>query len=387
MRFPTRFSPYFRPAVLALVAAGLTLPHVIRAETPSPDSAIDAQQAVLQRRVVEALQSGDRVALYMAMDEYRALEKAGAKVPAGLYFAEADAARTQRDPVRAERAYGDYFRVASSEGEVFNEAMRTYAEWKNSIPAEAWLILDDMVPVPGSGPPVKNAKGPKGRSGPSIAPFSIGRGEVTRGQYGAFLKATGYRPKTAPVTESAAPEGDVREVSCAMTGEDWTRAGFEQTAADPVVCVSWDDVRAYITWLNQSTGLELRLPTAQEWEYAARAGASTTYWFGDVHDPAMGNGPGTGGPDRWPTGTAPVGEFPANPYGLMDMAGNVAEWVSDCPAGDARAASKQESSCTAPAIRGSSWRVESSDAASIDAAPLDSAYRAPDLGFRLATGS
>lgn len=382
----TRCSLRAGVAAVAVAAAGLVAPPQLHAEAPSQASAVDEQQAKLQRRVVEALQSGDNVSLFLAMDEYRALEKVGATVPAGLYFAEADAARTQRDPVRADRAYGDYFRVAQREGEVFNEALRTYADWKNSIPESAWVILDTMVPVPGLAPPAGNTKGPKAGGETGMTPFSIGRGEVTRGQYGEFLKATGYRPKL-PLAEGSGTPAVADDASCAMEDEDWTRASFEQTASDPVVCVSWDDARAYITWLNQSTGLELRLPTAREWDYAARAGATTTYWFGDVHESSMGNGPGAEGPDRWAAGTSPTGTFPANPFGLLDMAGNVAEWVSDCPTGKTGAAVTRGSSCSEPAIRGSSWRVESLDAASSDAEPVSPTYRAPDLGFRLATGS
>jgi len=374
-------------AAAVLAGAGLLMTSVSPAQEPPADAALGKEQAELQGRVVQALQAGDRIALYVAMDEYRALEKAGAKVPAGLYFAEAEAARTQRDPVRAERAYGDYFRIAQSEGEVFNEALRAYADWKNTIPASAWVILDGMVPVPGQKSPAKGAKGSAGAKIAPLGPFSIGRNEVTRAQFRTFLTATGYRPKgTAPPELKPSPDAQ-GDASCSADAEDWTQAGYEQTDSDPVVCVSWDDARAYISWLNQSTGLEFRLPSAREWDYAATGGASTKYWFGDVHDPAMGNGPGMGGADRWTTGTAPVGQFPANPFGLNDMVGNAAEWVADCPDGAAAAPGQRESTCMTPAIRGSSWQVESTDRMSNGETAPSPASRSPDLGFRLATGS
>lgn len=378
-----------RLAVVAgvLAVAGLLLPHDPLADEPAAGATLGKEEAELQGLVVQALQSGDHVGLYLAMDEYRALEKSGATVPAGLYFAEAEAARMQRDPVRAERAYGDYFRVAQSEGEVFAEALRTYADWKNTMPASAWVILDGMVPVPGPRPPEKGPKASAADKSAALGPFSIGRNEVTRAQFRAFLTATGYRPKGTTPAESTLSPDVGKDASCAMGAQDWTQAGYEQTDADPVVCVSWDDAKAYISWLNQLTGLEFRLPSAREWDYAASGGALTKYWFGDVHDPAMGNGPGTGGADHWTTGTAPAGQFPASPFGLMDMVGNAAEWVTDCPSGAAAARGQQESTCVTPAIRGSSWKMESTDRVSSDATRPSAEFRSPDLGFRLATGS
>jgi formylglycine-generating enzyme required for sulfatase activity len=209
---------------------------------------------------------------------------------------------------------------------------------------------------------------------------------VTRAQFNAFLTATGYRPKDSAPSEFTTSADTADEVSCTLAESDWTLPAFEQTETDPVVCVSWEDARAYIGWLNQSTGLEFRLPTAREWEYAASAGATTRYWFGDVHDPSMGNGPGTGGADRWPAGTAPVSQFPANPFGLMDMVGNAAEWVAECPDAASAGTSDPASQCTLPAVRGNSWKSGSTDLAETGSRATSPTHRAPDLGFRLATG-
>jgi formylglycine-generating enzyme required for sulfatase activity len=381
----------FRTSVLgasaAVALAFLMLPGVPLAESSVADAALATEQAALQARVVQALQKGDLAGLYIAMDQYRALEKAGATVPAGLFFAEAEAARSQGDPVRAERAYSDYFRVAQSEGDTFNEALRTYGDWKSSIPASAWAILDEMVPVPALATPDGRAKGTAGGKSAPLRPFSIARNEVTRAQFKAFIDATGYRPKSGTSFEFTTSPAAADAAACTAGAADWTRAGFEQTDADPVVCVSWDDARAYIAWLNESSGLAFRLPTAREWDYAASGGASTRYWFGDEHDPGMGNGPGTGGADHWATGTAPVGQFPANPFNLMDMVGNVAEWVVDCPEARPAKAEAPSAECTTPAIRGSSWKSESIDAEAAGTSQVSTTHRSADLGFRLATGS
>lgn len=105
----------------------------------------------------------------------------------------------------------------------------------------------------------------------------------------------------------------------------------------PVVDVSFHDVQGYLRWLSAKTGRRYRLPTEAEWEYAARAGTTTPYPWGRWASHAYANygedaGTGRGkaeDADQWHQ-TAPVGSFPANRFGLHDMAGNVYEWVEDC---------------------------------------------------------
>ena len=108
-------------------------------------------------------------------------------------------------------------------------------------------------------------------------------------------------------------------------------------------CVSWDDVQTYIQWLNTKTGKTYRLPSEAEWEYAARAGTKTKYWWGDKASHKYANygsscacainaesccGGLVSGRDQW-VYTGPVASFPANAFGLHDMHGNVSEWVAD----------------------------------------------------------
>lgn len=104
----------------------------------------------------------------------------------------------------------------------------------------------------------------------------------------------------------------------------------------PVGNVSWDDVQAFIQRLNARTGVAWRLPTEAEWEYATRAGTTTAYpWGASASHEWMNYGADqccsglAEGRDRW-IGMAPVGQFPANAFGLHDMQGNVWEWVQDC---------------------------------------------------------
>lgn len=144
-------------------------------------------------------------------------------------------------------------------------------------------------------------------------PFAMGRYPVTVGEWRVFVQATGWEP----------------------TGEvNWAAPGFPQTDAHPVVGVTWHDAQNYLAWLSAATGKRYRLPTESEWEYACRAGTKTAFSFGDTISPEQANYDGTftynGGPrGAYRAGTTPAGMFPANPWGLFDMHGNVWEWVQD----------------------------------------------------------
>jgi formylglycine-generating enzyme required for sulfatase activity len=127
----------------------------------------------------------------------------------------------------------------------------------------------------------------------------------------------------------------------------------------PAINVSWDDAQAYIAWLSQETGRAYRLPSEAEWEYACRAGTTTRYSFGDAITPDKANY-GDSGLSQ----TSQVGAYPANPWGLQDMHGNVWEWVEDdwhenyrgAPAdGSAWKEAKTGSGPRLCVLRGGSW--------------------------------
>ena len=107
-------------------------------------------------------------------------------------------------------------------------------------------------------------------------------------------------------------------------------------AKRPVEQVSWYEAQEYCDRLAQKTKRPYRLPTEAEWEYACRAGTTTPFYFGETisaklanydWDYAYNNGPKGG--DRQTSQTSPVGNFPANAFGLYDMHGNVYEWCLD----------------------------------------------------------
>ncbi|MCK5522411.1 MAG: formylglycine-generating enzyme family protein, partial [Thiomargarita sp.] len=154
----------------------------------------------------------------------------------------------------------------------------------------------------------------------SIEKFAMGKYEVTVGEYLRFVQATGTH---APEWQEKGSEYHIR------TGTDnhYKKLGSALTNENhPIVGISWDDAVAYAEWLSQQTGKEYRLPTEAEWEYAARAGTDTKYWWGNKIGQNRANCDGCG--SRWDNKqTAQVGSFSANPFGLYDTVGNVWEWT------------------------------------------------------------
>ena len=181
----------------------------------------------------------------------------------------------------------------------------------------------------------------------TIKAFELAQHEVTVGQYRRFADESGYQT-VAEAEERGCVIADPKSPAPRWImdkASSWRSPGFaEQDDTHPAVCLARKDAQAYITWLNQKTKKRYRLPTEAEWEYAARAGTATPYYWGNQADQNLSNFEGVTGGDRWEY-TSPVGSFPANNFGLQDMLGNAWEWVSDC---------WHESYAAAP-IDGSSW--------------------------------
>ena len=156
----------------------------------------------------------------------------------------------------------------------------------------------------------------------------------------------------------------------------------------PVINVNWNQAAAFAQWLARRTGRPYRLPSEAEWEYAARGGTSTTFWWGD--DPALGlaNCAGCGSPydDRQ---TAPVGSFRPNPFGLYDMAGNLTQWVADPWHADYQGA-PADGSVWEPGdplrrtLRGGSWYNRQSYSRSAYRNGDSPQVANPKIGFRIA---
>lgn len=133
-------------------------------------------------------------------------------------------------------------------------------------------------------------------------PFAIGRSEVTFDEWDLCYSAGGCKNRP----------GD----------HGWGRG------KRPVIDVSWDDAKGFVAWLSRSSGKNYRLPSEAEWEYAARAGTVSAYWWGRDVGKGNANCEGCGGS---PTpSTTPSRSFRPNAFGLYDTSGNAAEWVEDC---------------------------------------------------------
>jgi formylglycine-generating enzyme required for sulfatase activity/dienelactone hydrolase len=230
----------------------------------------------------------------------------------------------------------------------------------------------------------------------SVPSFAMGKYDVTHGEYAAFVRETGH----------SAGDG------CGIDGFEWKKQvekswqnpGYSQTDRDPVVCVSWQDAKAYIAWLNGKVRQKssasgdgpYRLPSESEWEYAARAGTSTRFWWGDDDAAASDH--------AWYKSNSngqshPVGLKLANAFGLHDMVGNVWQWTEDCydnsyaPApADGRAnetpssdvhANDSQGKCLR-VDRGSSWMFPTWALRSATRERNPSDYRDTIMGFRVA---
>jgi sulfatase modifying factor 1 len=164
--------------------------------------------------------------------------------------------------------------------------------------------------------------------------------ETTRDEFRQFVSATGYVPERG-CTVFVDRKFDLQ------ADKAWDNVGFVQSGQEPVVCIAWQDAKAYVNWLAQKTGQPYRLLSESEWEYVARAGTTTARVWGDGLEGACdyANVADTGfmawaghppnAPNRFPcrdgfTHTAPVGSFKANAFGVNDMLGNVLEWTQDC---------------------------------------------------------
>ena len=196
-------------------------------------------------------------------------------------------------------------------------------------------------------------------------PFAVGKYEVTVGQFAEFILKTNHFI------------GYCRDKS--ENGSWHNPKAFKQSDNHPVVCVSWDDAQAYVEWLSTETGQSYKLLTETEWEYAARAGTTTTYYFGNTISKSQANF------GHHMYGTTLAGSYPANAFGLYDMHGNVWEWVEDCWHGAPADTEWVECDNVKAVIRGGGWSNRESSLRSTSRLPIyAAAAQLENFGFRVA---
>ena len=193
-------------------------------------------------------------------------------------------------------------------------------------------------------------------------PFAVGKFDVTFVEWAACVAGggcDGYKP----------------------LDEGWGRGGR------PVINVTWYDAKAYVTWLVKTTGKTYRLLSESEWEYAARAGTTTAYYWGDNIGTNNANCESCG--SQWDNQqTAPVGSFSPNQFGLYDMAGNVDQWLEDCynatyDGAPADGSAWISGDCTVRIVRGGYLYSEPSAIRSACRGRLPLIAQGNELGFRV----
>ncbi len=223
-------------------------------------------------------------------------------------------------------------------------------------------------------------------------PFALSTNTVTVAEFSVFVAATGRDMQGCDIYD-----GEWRH----RPGNNWETPGFSQSEAHPVTCVSWSDAKAYSDWLSTTTGHRYRLPSASEWEYAARAGSEAVYpWSPDGSDACVhANVADQSAARRYPgwavfgcddgnVYTAPVGSFKANSFGLNDMLGNVFQWTLDCWNVDPRGApidgsARTDGDCTERELRGGSWFSAPAFARANSRNHFRADYRTSSVGIRL----
>jgi formylglycine-generating enzyme len=223
-------------------------------------------------------------------------------------------------------------------------------------------------------------------------PFAMSANDVTVGDFHEFVEASGRKMQGCDLYDGAWHH---------QRSASWKDPGFPQTALHPVTCVSWNDAAAYSRWLSAKSGRRYRLPSASEWEYAARAGGETPQPWGSDASAACANAnvadqsaarkyPGWNvfACDDGYANTSPVGAYKTNGFGLNDMLGNVFQWTQDCWHDDYAGAAtdgsaRMDGNCTEHELRGGSWFSSPSYVRASYRNHFAADYRTSSVGFRL----
>jgi formylglycine-generating enzyme required for sulfatase activity/class 3 adenylate cyclase len=214
---------------------------------------------------------------------------------------------------------------------------------------------------------------------------------VIRG--GSFAMGSSDDPTERPIHQVTVKPFSIGKYP--VTVQEWNECaaakacGFTAVGNDnaPVTNVSWSDAQQYAAFLAQATKKPYRLPTESEWEYAARGGTQTKYWWGDKLQPGMAGCKDCG--DASAEQPAKVGSFKPNQFGLHDMGGSVDQWVEDCWHRNYQGAPGDGSAwiggdCTSHVLRSGSWKNDARYVRPANRDSYDTNVRYPTHGFRVA---
>ena len=368
----------------------------------SPDElppAIQADRYLLEAKI--GMENNDYESAVDSLERFLTVAtKHGIEIPDVFWFTHAQALQRQGHSARAVESVKRYLIAAGQEGKHYLAALEllAVAEKLPSTPAPVVApqapameadaadtrhskVFADALASGGTGPDMVIVPNGSFRMGCLLddnscfrnekpvhnvrisQQFALSRYEVTFAQWDACVSVggcRGYHPDD----------------------EGWGRGNL------PVINVSWDDARAYVSWLSKESGKAYRLPSESEWEYAARAGSTTKYSWGNAIGTNRANCDNDDCGDSWEY-TAPVGSFAPNAFGLYDMHGNVWEWVEDCW-NDTYSGAPADGSvwrigdCAGRVLRGGSWSYYPRSLRAALRIRNSSGLRFSSLGFRVA---
>ena len=283
------------------------------------------------------------------------------------------------------------------------------ADWRDALVRE---LAGEMIEIPGGMFRMGDLNGGGYDSerpvhSVSVPTFKLGKHEITVGQFRRFVEVTGYHTdaeRNADGNQGCyTGEFRTRDSWGWTSGRSWRNLEYSIRDDQPVVCISWNDARAYTQWLTEQAGETYRLPSEAEWEYAARAGSETKFHFGNS-ERKLCDYANVADKTKLPDDTnwrdevkchdgavfpVKVGSYRPNAFGLHDMHGNVREWVQDCwndsyvdAPNDGRA--WETGDCSRRVTRGSSWSSTQKSLRSASRGRDNSSSRSINRGFRLA---
>ncbi len=218
----------------------------------------------------------------------------------------------------------------------------------------------------------------------NISQFKLSTTEVTVEQFKAFTDDTGYKT----TAENKGGCNVFTDKWLEPKDANWKNPYHQQLGDFPVVCISWNDAEKYIQWLKQKTKRPYRFASESEWEYAALAGNTGTYSWGDSANCSRAS---YGSTDCDLTHPTPVKSYAANAFGLYDMHGNVSEWLQDCwhdsyenAPNNGKAWTENCSDSYKRITRGGTWILPAKDMAANNRSRANKHLTINDLGFRVA---
>ena len=254
-------------------------------------------------------------------------------IPTDFWFRQAEVLQNAGLHKRAANASTRYLREAGREGDYYRKALEVLDAAENALDKARWEAERARARIERE----ERTAATRAAAISAVVPDTI---VIPEGKFRmGCLSRQGCRKEEKPVREVHIEKFALSKYevtidqwnACREWGGDCASVSVDSDQQDgnfPIVNVSWLEVQTYLSWLSELTGESFRLPSEAEWEYAARAGTETNFWWGDDISARHVNC-SNDDCDRW-LGSRTVGSYPENPFGLHDMNSNVLEWVQDC---------------------------------------------------------